>query len=258
MSRWSPHDLEEAALATARRAADHIRSRIEPHGVYATKSTPTDVVTRTDMAVEEFIRAELEMLVPGSSIVGEEFDDVAGHTGVGWVIDPLDGTVNFVYGMPIVSVSIGATIDGEPAAGVVVDVFGGEVFTASIGGGACLDGRPIRVTALDDLSSALLCTGFSYDAGTRGEQADRLGKLLRRISNLRALGSAALHLCWVAAGRFDGYFETDLKRWDYAAGTIIAAEAGARVEVPGDANGDFLLVTTPGIFDELRPMVAPT
>jgi myo-inositol-1(or 4)-monophosphatase len=257
VNRWSPHDLEHAALETARMAAQHIRDRIEPHGVLATKSTPTDVVTRTDMAVEELIRGELERRVPGSSIVGEEFEDVEGHTGIGWIIDPLDGTVNFVYGLPIVSVSIGATLDGEPAAGVVVDVFGGEAFTASRGGGAFLDGRPIEVTGQSDLSASLLCTGFSYDAQKRGDQAERLGDLLRRVSNLRALGSAALHLCWVAVGRFDGYFETDLKRWDYAAGTVIAAEAGARVEMPSAENGDFLFVTTPGIFDELRPLVAP-
>jgi myo-inositol-1(or 4)-monophosphatase len=258
MSQWSPYDLQQAALETARKAADHIRHRIEPQGVYATKSTPTDVVTRTDRAAEEFIRRELERMVPGSSIVGEEFDDVEGHSGVGWVVDPLDGTVNFVYELPIVSVSIGATLDGEPAAGVVVDVFGGETFVASRGGGAFLDGRPIKVTGHRDLSASLLCTGFSYDAAKRGDQADRLGGLLRRISNLRALGSAALHLCWVAAGRFDGYFETDLKRWDYAAGSFIAAEAGARVELPSPGNGDFLMVTTPGIFDELRPLVAPS
>lgn len=253
----TPQDLVGHASTVARSAAGRIREASATARSYSTKSSPTDVVTQTDLAVEEHIRSELEALVPGSSFIGEEFADVHGSNGVGWVIDPLDGTVNFLYGLPIVSVSVAATTNGSIVAGVVVDVFGDEVFSASIHGGATLDGRPITVNGTSELGQSLLATGFSYDSATRASQAERLATLMGRVSNLRCLGSAALHLCAVATGRVDGYFETDLKQWDYAAGALVAREAGAVVDLPSPENGDMLVATAPGIYEALSGLIRP-
>lgn len=261
-------ELERTAAAVAELAADLVRRSIGRATVAGTKSSPTDVVTETDVAAEKLIRRELEGRCPGSSVFGEELADLVGTNGIGWIVDPIDGTVNFAYDLPVISVSIAATIDGRVAAGAVVDVLRGEVFTAAVGRGARRDGRPIVAAATDDLAAALILTGFAYDAGLRAEQAEVLTGLLPACRDIRCMGSAALNLCWVACGRGDAFFERDLKAYDYAAGALIATEAGATAALPDGgaavlaggkaavALGDLVLVAAPGIHDRLQAVVA--
>jgi myo-inositol-1(or 4)-monophosphatase len=174
---------------------------------------------------------------------------------VGWIVDPIDGTVNFLYDLPVVSVSIAATIDGQVVAGAVADILRGEVFDATLGGGARRDGVSIDTSATEDLAQSLIGTGFSYDSLIRERQAQRLVDLLPKCRDIRCMGSAALNLCWVGCGRLDAYFEKDLKVYDYAAGALIAAEAGATVEPP-EENGEGLTVAAaPAIFDDLRELI---
>lgn len=256
MSNPTPHELQLIAVDVATKAADRVRESSGSVRAYDTKSSPTDVVTQVDIAIEEFLRYELGALVPGSSFIGEELDNTAGPSSVGWVVDPIDGTVNYLYRLPIVSVSVGATISGVAVAGAVVDVFIGDVFAAAAQQGASMNGAAIRVSATTDLSQSLVATGFSYDAATRVMQAKRLESLVGEVRSLRCLGSAALHLCGVASGRFEGYYETGLGRWDYVAGALIAQEAGAVVDLPSSNNGDLLYAAAPGIYADLKTLVA--
>jgi myo-inositol-1(or 4)-monophosphatase len=168
-----------------------------------------------------------------------------------WVIDPLDGTVNFLYGVPLFAVSIAAALDGEIVAGAVIDVLRGELFSAHLGGGARLDGAPIAVSGCTFLPRALVATGFSYQAQLRDLQGEVAHRVLARARDLRCFGSAALELCWVACARVDAYFQRDTEIWDRAAGALIAAEAGARTELPCPENGDLVLAATPAVFDDL-------
>jgi myo-inositol-1(or 4)-monophosphatase len=150
-------------------------------------------------------------------------DRQAGRTGsnrVGWIVDPLDGTVNFLYGLPVVSVSIAATIDGCVVAGAVADVYQGEVYSAAIGGGAHLGSEPLTVSDGPDISQALVGTGFSYNSTIRAQQAETLVRLLPKCRDIRCMGSAALNLCWVGSGALNGYYERDLKPYDFAAGVL--------------------------------------
>jgi len=172
-----------------------------------------------------------------------------------WIVDPLDGTVNFLYSLPVFSVSIAAAVSGRVVAGAVADVRSGEIFSASLGRGATIDGRPLRVSTLTDLSSALVATGYSYRAEVRARQAAVLGRLLPRVRDVRSFGSAALQMCWVGAGRLDAYFERDIKPWDYAAGELVAREAGARTELPCPENEDLVLVSNPALFELLWSLV---
>ena len=151
-----------------------------------------------------------------------------------WLVDPIDGTVNYLYDLPQFSVSIAAQVDGESVAGVVYDVMRDEMYAATRGGGATCNGAPIRCTQQTDLGLSLIATGFAYAAQTRRIQADILTTVLPRVRDIRRLGSAALDLCAVAAGRVDGYYEAGMHPWDWAAGSLIATEAGARV---GGLNG---------------------
>lgn len=248
-------ELEAAAADVAEAAADLIRSSIGRAAVAGTKSSPTDVVTKTDVAAEKLIRQELERRWPGSSFLGEELDDTTGWSGVGWILDPLDGTVNFLYDLPVVSVSIAATVDGRVVAGAVADIVRGELFSAAEGRGAHRDGAAIEVRPTSELAEALILTGFSYDADRRRRQATVVGRVLPEARDIRCFGSAALHLCWVACGRADGYFETDTKLYDFAAGALIAAEAGATVDLP-DGPDSPLVATVPAIHPLLRDLIA--
>ena len=251
--------LEEVAIQVASQAAGYVRLRSGQATAAGTKTSPTDVVTHTDMECEQLIRSELLARCPGSSIVGEEFDDDDGGNNVGWIVDPIDGTVNYLYDLPVVSVSIAATIEGEVVAGAVADVHRDEVFSATRNLGARRTGEPISPTELADLDSALVATGFAYDARLRATQAQMLTRLLPVCRDIRCMGSAALNLCWVGCGRLDAYFERDLKVYDYAAGALVAREAGARVELPTTADRNLTLAATGGIFDALRMMlVSPT
>ncbi|HEX4717567.1 MAG TPA: inositol monophosphatase family protein [Thermoleophilaceae bacterium] len=246
-----PGELEQIAGATARAAAAVVTSAYGSADPVGRKSSPTDVVTQTDLRAEDLVRRLLHEKTPMAGLVAEE----SGTSGAGerlqWVIDPLDGTINFLYGVPVFAVSIAAAIDGELVAGAVVDVLRDELFSASIGAGARRNGAPIAASACEQLPDALVATGFSYQASVRSLQGEVTQRLLSRARDVRCFGSAALELCWVACGRLDGYYQRDTEIWDRAAGALIAEEAGARVELPCPENDDLMIAATAGIFDEL-------
>jgi myo-inositol-1(or 4)-monophosphatase len=257
-----PTDLQPLALAdlaasVARRAATLVRSertqvrRLEP------KSTPTDALTQTDLDAERLIRDALSAATPGCGFVAEEGGVSSPRARLTWILDPLDGTVNFTYGLPVVAISIAAAVDGHIVAGAVVDVVGGETFAATRGAGATLDGRRISTSSCASLDLALVTTGFSYRSSLRAEQGSVIAVLLPLVRDIRCFGSAALQLCWVAAGRSDAHFERDTKLWDHAAGVLIAAEAGAIVESPCPENGQLVIAATPGIHESLRRQLTP-
>ena len=221
------------------------------------KSSPTDPVTIGDTETELLIRNRLAELRPGESILGEEGGGAPQRRGaVRWVVDPIDGTVNFVYGIPTYAVSIAAQLDGQSVAGAVVDVARGDVYSAGIGLGAHVliggSRHRLRCSDVDDLSMALLGTGFGYQPHRRAAQAALLARMLPVIRDVRRIGSAALDLCMVAAGRLDGHYEHGLNVWDWAAGALIAAEAGAVLLLPEpDTEGALLAAAAPGVATQL-------
>ncbi len=248
--------LEAVAVEVARRAAELVAESAGRATAAGTKSSPTDIVTATDVESEALIRRELLDRCPGSSILGEELDDDDGSNAVRWTVDPIDGTVNFLYDLPVVAVSIAASIDGVTVAGAVADMLRREVFSAAIGHGARRDGAPISISGVDSLGQALVGTGFSYDAATRGEQSRILNRLLPACRDVRCMGSAALNLCWVGCGRLDAYYEHDTKPYDYAAGELVAREAGAVVELPADNGNRLSLAASPLIVESLRSVIS--
>jgi myo-inositol-1(or 4)-monophosphatase len=221
------------------------------------KSSPTDVVTQTDLHAEELIRSRVLEATPDAGILGEEGGTTAPGLRLQWVLDPLDGTINFLYGLPLFAVSVAAAVEGEVVAGAVIDVLRGEVFSAHVGGGARLDGEPIAVSECAELAKALVTTGFSYQSQLRDLQGEVAHRVLSRARDLRCFGSAALELCWVACGRVDAYFQRDTEIWDRAAGALIAAEAGARTELPCPENDDLAIAAAPRVFDDLWTVVQP-
>lgn len=245
--------LELVAIEVVHAAARLVAAASGNAAATTTKSSPTDVVTQTDLQSESFIRRELRARCPGSTIIGEEYDDGIGSNNVGWIVDPIDGTVNFLYDLPVVSISIAATIDGRVVAGAVADVHRDETFSAALGFGARRDGQPISTSGTVELDQALVGTGFAYDAALRAEQAVALADVLFRCRDIRCMGSAALNLCWVGCGRLDAYFERDLKIYDYAAGSLIAAEGGAVVHAPSD--DDLTTAAAPGISEQLAALM---
>ncbi|MEM9200019.1 MAG: inositol monophosphatase family protein [Actinomycetota bacterium] len=247
--------LELVATEVAAGAAALVRAQQGQAIAAATKSTPTDVVTHTDQESERHIRNALLQRAPGSTIVGEEYGDDEGANNVGWIVDPIDGTVNFLYDLPVVSVSIAATIDGEIVAGAVADIHRGDVYGAAVGAGARCNGQAMVASSARELGQALIGTGFAYDADLRAEQAVVLTRLLPAARDIRCMGSAALNLCWVGAGRLDAFFERDLKIYDYAAGVVIAQEAGAIVSLPATRD-DITLATAPRLEAALRAVLA--
>ena len=249
------HFLELMAIDVAELAADLVRSGAGTATTARTKSSPTDVVTQTDVDSERLIRTELLARSPGSTIVGEELDDSVGGNNVSWIVDPIDGTVNFLYDLPVVAISIAAAIDGHVVAGAVVDVHRQETFSATEGAGARRNGLEITANSTDDLAQALVGTGFSYDADLRSFEASTLAAVLPSCRDIRCMGSAALNLCWVGCGRLDGFYERDLKVYDYAAGALIASECGATVEQPDANDLGLMIASTSGIFPSLRALV---
>ena len=222
-----------------------------------TKSSGTDMVTEMDRASEALIVAGLRAERPQDAIVGEEGTADAGTSGVRWLVDPLDGTTNYLYGYPAFAVSIAAEVDDGVVAGAVVDASTGDAFTARKGEGAWCNDVPLRVNDQTDMANALVGTGFSYLAARRERQAGVLETVLPAVRDIRRAGSAALDLCWVACGRLDAFYEKGLGPWDLAAGALIAAEAGART---GDLSGgapttEFVLASAPALFDDLRALL---
>lgn len=219
-----------------------------------TKSTPTDMVSQIDRETEAYLIDRLFAARPNDSLLAEEGGSREGGSGVRWIIDPLDGTTNYVYGYQAYAVSIAAEIDGEPALGVVLESSADHLFSALRGGGATCDGEPLQTSGGDQLATALVATGFSYDAATRAHQGEVAGRLLSHIRDLRRGGSAALDLCRLAAGQVDAYWELALAPWDYAAGRVIAAEAGATVlEIDvGHRRGPLVVAAPPALLPAFR------
>jgi myo-inositol-1(or 4)-monophosphatase len=261
---WSPDRLLVLARDVAARAAAHILSA-RPEGrvtVAATKSSSTDPVTEIDRATERLIRREVSAVRPGDGFVGEEGGSQSGSSRVAWVVDPIDGTVNFVYGIPAYSVSIAVQVDGRVVAGVVRNVVSGEEYSAVLGGGArrTADGREVVLQVPDGagLAGALLSTGFSYDAERRVEQAKAVAGLIGQVRDIRRFGSAALDLCSVADGRVDAYVERGLSSWDHSAGVLIVREAGGVVTGldGGEPDERLLVAAGPRLHPQLREVVA--
>jgi myo-inositol-1(or 4)-monophosphatase len=253
-----PSTLLALAVDLARRAGALALEMHSGLGASDTKSSPTDVVTAADRAVEQLLVEGIRSARPGDGILGEEGASDDGTTGVRWVVDPVDGTVNYLYGLPQWAVSIGVEVDGVTEVGVVLDPTKEELFTAVRGGGATLNGRPLRCTAATELAQALVATGFGYDARRRAAQAALLPTLLPAVRDIRRVGAGALDLCAVAAGRVDAYYEQGLSPWDMSAGLLVATEAGARVGgLHGRApSGALVLAAAPGVFDALHDLLA--
>lgn len=267
--------LAQTAGALARMVGARIRSlREQGVAVADTKSSLTDVVTAADREAERLVADALREARPHDGLLGEEGASTAGTTGITWVVDPIDGTVNYLYGLPSYAVSIAATVeqDGQGSARPVGTMADGrravagavyvptfdELFDAHEGGGARVNEHPIRVSAREDLSLALVGTGFGYTVERRTEQAEVARMLIPRVRDIRRMGAAAVDLCMVAAGRLDAYYERGLQPWDYAAGALIAREAGAEIlaleddEPPGEP---MLVAGPPALARELRTAV---
>ena len=258
--------LRSVAEQLATEAADFVRRRrAEVFGDLGsspdtlpvrTKSSPTDPVTIVDTETERLIRDRLAVLRPGEYVLGEEEGGTAARgDGLTWVLDPIDGTVNFLYGLEAYAVSVAVQRDGVSVAGAVANVPAGAVYSAAVGHGAYLRRAEVttqlHTSAADDLSMSLLGTGFSYDREQRARQAAVLARVLPAVRDVRRIGSCALDLCMVAAGQLDAYYENDVHLWDWAAGALIAAEAGAALELPqgqGAAGAPgFIVAAAPGV-----------
>jgi myo-inositol-1(or 4)-monophosphatase len=260
----APVELLGIALPVARQAADTAqRMRAEGVSGVATKSTATDVVTAADRAVERQVVATLRQLRPEDSVLGEEYGDTgasasAGAAAVRWILDPIDGTVNYLYGIPQYAVSLAAEVDGAVVAGVVRNAATGEEWTATRGGGAYRGGRLLRGSTETDLGQALIATGFGYDPARRAHQARVLSALIPHVRDVRRFGAAALDLCLAAEGAVDAYYEKGLNVWDHAAGGLIATEAGLRVAglAGAPAGPDLLIAAPPALFGPLHERLA--
>ncbi|NMN99944.1 inositol monophosphatase [Gordonia sp. TBRC 11910] len=269
-------DLALVATDIAQTAAAHVRRRrpelfgsatvyessdgVGGAAAVSTKSTPTDPVTLADTETEEMIASLLAERRPGEEMLGEEGGGTVDiPRGVRWVVDPIDGTVNFMYGIPAYAVSVAAQIDGVSVAGAVVDVAREVTYAAARGSGAYRhsgDARDrLRVSGIDDVSLALVATGFAYDRRRREQQAGIIAALLPRIRDIRRVGAAALDLCMVASGAVDAHIEHGLSPWDWAAGGLIAAEAGAVVTLPPaqsrSSDGHPTIALSPGVAQEM-------
>ena len=245
-------ELLTLARDVAHEAAELVAERRRAGVAVAdTKTSPTDVVTEADRASEELVRRRLLEARPDDGFVGEEGSNASSASGVTWVVDPIDGTVNFLYGIPQYAVSIAARVGDEVVAGVVVDVVKGETFTATRGGGAHLDGRPVVVREVVPLEQRLVITGFSYERATRVAQAAAVQQQLGRVRDVRRIGSAALDLCYLACGRADAYVEEGLNDWDLAAGGLVVEEAGGRIAQRPGIGGKSCVIASPSTgFDD--------
>ncbi|KNB51289.1 inositol monophosphatase family protein [Streptomyces caatingaensis] len=251
----SNSELLAVALEAAARAGALLKDgRPADLGVAATKSSSVDVVTEMDLAAEKLITGFLAERRPHDGLLGEEGASSEGTSGVRWVVDPLDGTVNYLYGLPSWAVSIAAELDGEAVVGVVAAPMRGETYHAVLGEGAYCGGRRLRARPAAPLAQALVGTGFGYLTERRAAQAEVVRALLPEVRDIRRAGAAAIDLCDVACGRLDGYYERGLNPWDFAAGALIAREAGALTGGrPGrPASGELTVAAAPGLFEPLQ------
>lgn len=251
-------DLLRLAEDLAVRAGQLLLEGLDrPRVEVRTKSSATDMVTEVDHLSERLIVDGIRLARPDDGILSEEGTGSAGSSGLRWVVDPLDGTTNYLYAHPGFAVSIAVERDGAPVVGVVNDPVHGEVFTAIKGRGANRNGGAIATSRATRLDTALVATGFSYEPQRRRAQAAVLEHVLPRIRDIRRMGAAAADLCSVACGRTDAFYERGLQRWDMSAGSLIAAEAGARVEAigGGPAGLGTTVAATPALFEPLRALL---
>jgi myo-inositol-1(or 4)-monophosphatase len=252
-------ELRVLAEAVAREAGALLRGAFDgPELRVSSKSTPTDLVSEADHAAERLIRERLSAARPNDGVLGEEGGDHAGTSGVRWVVDPLDGTVNFLFGIPQWAVSIACEDADGALAGVVYDPLRDELFSAERDGVALRDGAPISASTRTDLATALVGTGFGYDAEVRRAQAAVAARLLPDVRDLRRFGSAAVDLAWTACGRLDAYYEHGLNAWDLAAGRLICERAGLEVRdlPPVGPSGPGVVVAPPALMAALAPRLA--
>ena len=248
-------DLELAERA-ARAAGEVLMTYYgrPPEGL-ASKSSETDLVSDADREAERAVRDLLRAERPDDGLLAEEGSDRSGPSGRRWVVDPLDGTINFLYGFPAWAVSVALEDADGMAVGVVHSPVHAETFSAVRGEGARLEGRPLRVRDRRELERAMVATGFSYEAERRAEQAEIIRRLLPRARDIRRAGAAALDLAWVAAGRLDAFYERGLQAWDRAAGDLLVREAGGAVaDLDGDPPG-VIAAATPELLGELAAVV---
>ncbi|MUM17304.1 MULTISPECIES: inositol monophosphatase family protein [unclassified Mycobacteroides] len=270
--------MRSVAVRLAFEAAEFVRHRrntVDWTASVRTKSTDTDPVTLVDTECERLLRRRIASLRPDDAVLGEEDGQsggssvhglrASGSSQVRWVLDPIDGTVNFVYGIPAYAVSVAAQVDGVSVAAAVADVAAQRVFSAASGSGATVreaNGleRPLACTQVRETRLALVATGFAYSAARRERQAQLLARLLPRVRDVRRIGSAALDLCAVAEGRVDAQYEHGLGPWDWAAGALIASEAGAVLVLPDadapSADGVLTAAMAPGIGQEFAQLLA--
>jgi myo-inositol-1(or 4)-monophosphatase len=256
-------DTQEELLAVAheaaRAAAAELRSRFgrEQRGVRA-KSGPTDLVSDADLAAERAVRRVLADRRPDDAVVGEEEGATGGGTDLRWVVDPLDGTINYLFGIPVFGVSVACEDADGPVAGVVLDPIRDECFAATRSGpGATLNGEPISGSSCAELSIALVATGFGYDPEIRAAQAPIVARVLPAVRDIRRCGAAAIDLCWSACGRFDAFYERGLNAWDVSAGALVCERAGLAVRElaarPPERAG--VIAAPAGLIDELVALV---
>lgn len=255
----TPEDLLAVAHEAARAAGDELASRfghVQPD--VRTKSGPTDLVSEADLAAERAIRGVLSEHRPDDTVIGEEGGAVEGSGALRWVVDPLDGTVNFLFGIPMFAVSVACEDASGVVAGVVLDPVRDECFAATRSSeGASLNGAAISGSTRAELSTAMVATGFGYDASIRARQAALAARVIPAVRDIRRCGAAALDLCWTACGRFDAFYERGLNAWDVAAGSLICTRAGLDVRVlPGtEHEKDGVIAAPSGLIEALWDLV---
>ncbi|MFE3461778.1 inositol monophosphatase family protein [Nocardiopsis aegyptia] len=254
-----PETLRDLAVTVAAEAGALAAEGQAGITVLDTKSSPTDVVTKMDRATEELIRARLLAQRPHDAVLGEEGGDDAGTSRVRWVVDPIDGTVNYLYGSPDWGVAIAAEVDGVVVAAAVNIPSRGEMFEAVLGGGARRDGEPLRAPDAVPLDRALVATGFGYFPERRVQQARVLLEVIPHIRDIRRGGSAAVDLTGLATGRYNAFYERGLHAWDWSAPGLVATEAGLRLGGPhgGPPSEDLVIAARPGLYEELAELLAP-
>lgn len=250
------NELLDLALRAAARSARFLEEGWAQRAVVATKSSTTDIVTQMDRGSEQLLVETILAERPRDAILGEEGADRSGTTGVTWVIDPLDGTVNYLYGFPAWAVSVGVLVDGEPALGVVHAPALHTVWHGRADGASYANGARIRTGDARVLADALIATGFGYEPRVRAVQGRLVAGLLPRVRDIRRAGAAAVDLCWVAQGVIDGYYERGTHLWDRAAAMAICAGAGARVAgLDGPAQDAMTIAANPVLFGQLRDVL---
>jgi len=259
VSGASETELLAVAERAARAAGEILLARFGGRQrALAAKSSPTDPVGEADIAAERAIRETLASARPDDALLGEEEGEAHGESGLRWIVDPLDGTVNYLYGIPQWCVSVACEDAAGALAGVVLDPVRGELWAATRSGPATCDGEPLPGSDRDELARALVATGFGYDPAVRAAQAEVVARLLPRVRDIRRAGSAALDLAWTAAGRHDAYYERGVQPWDVAAGRLICRRAGleARDLPPAPPQGSGLLIAPAALVEPLLGLVA--